>query len=251
MHDVWFAYAGRPVLRGFDLEVRSGEITALMGRNGAGKTTILKLMVGLLKPAHGRVVMAGLDTRRASLEQISKVAGYVPQQPDVLLFADSVQGEVDFTRRAHGLPPDGADLLARLGLTLYRWHDPRDLSVGERQRVALASVLAGDPDIVLLDEPTRGLDYLQKSVLAGILRGLRDEGRTVVLATHDVELAAHLADRVVLLGDGEVIDDGPARRVMSGSLVFSTQVSKLFGTPRLLTVDDVRAQFGAGAGHGG
>ncbi len=249
MHDVWFAYAGRPVLRGFDLEVWPGEITALMGRNGAGKTTILKLMVGLLKPAHGRVVTAGVDTRRASLEQISKVAGYVPQQPDVLLFADSVQGEVDFTRRAHGLPPDGADLLARLGLTLYRWHDPRDLSVGERQRVALASVLAGDPDIVLLDEPTRGLDYLQKSVLAGILRGLRDEGRTVVLATHDVELAAHLADRVVLLGDGEVIDDGPARRVMSGSLVFSTQVSKLFGTPRLLTADDVRAQFGAGAGR--
>ncbi len=247
MRDVWFAYGSRPVLRGLGLEVWPGQITALMGRNGVGKTTILKLMVGLLKPARGTVHTAGLDTRRTSLEQMAGVVGYVPQQPDVLLFADSVQGEVDFTRRTHGLPPDGADLLARLGLTRYKDADPRDLSVGERQRVALAAVLAGDPRILVLDEPTRGLDYLQKNVLVDILHSLRDEGRTVVLATHDVELAARLADRIVLLGDGEVIADGPAREVMSGSLVFSSQVNKLFRTPRLVTVEDVQKAL-AGAG---
>jgi energy-coupling factor transport system ATP-binding protein len=157
----------------------------------------------------------------------------------MLLFADTVQGEVDFTRRAHKLPPDRAGLLAHLGLTRYRECDPRDLSVGERQRVALAAVLAGDPQAVILDEPTRGLDYLQKEALVSLLRSLRNEGKAVVLATHDVELAAQVADRIVLLGEGEVVADGPAREVMSGSLVFSSQVSKLFRDPGLLTVEDL------------
>jgi energy-coupling factor transport system ATP-binding protein len=239
LQGVWFAYGGREVLRALDLQVRPGEITALMGRNGAGKTTILKLAVGLLKPGRGTVTTLGLDTRRASLEDISRLVGYVPQQPDVLLFADTVRGEVDFTRRSHGLAPDGAGLLARLGLTRYAASDPRDLSVGERQRVALAAVLSGEPAAIVLDEPTRGLDYLQKEALAAILRGLRGEGKAVLLATHDVELAAQLADRVVLLGDGGVVADGPAREVMSGSLVFSSQVNKLFRNPALVTVDDI------------
>jgi energy-coupling factor transport system ATP-binding protein len=130
-------------------------------------------------------------------------------------------------------------LLEGLGLTRYREHDPRDLSVGERQRVALAAVLAGEPRMLVLDEPTRGLDYLQKEALAEILRDLRDKGRTIVLATHDVELAAQIADRVVLLGDGEIIEDGPTREVMSGTVAFSTQVSKLFRDPRFVTVGDV------------
>ncbi len=240
LQNVWFSYGELEVFRGLDLELRAGEITALMGRNGAGKTTLLKLMVGLLKPARGRVLTLGVDTRQVSLDEMSKLVGYVPQQPDVLLFADTVQDEIDFTRRAHRLPPDGAELLSSLGLMRYRDNDPRDLSVGERQRVALAAVLAGNPQIVLLDEPTRGLDYGQKDALVKIVRGLRDEGRTVVLATHDVELAAQLADRVVLLGDGDVVADGPAREVMTGSLVFSSQVSKLFRNPALVTVEDVK-----------
>jgi energy-coupling factor transport system ATP-binding protein len=111
--------------------------------------------------------------------------------------------------------------------------------VGERQRVSLAAVLAGTPPVLVLDEPTRGLDYLQKDVLVGILRELRDKGHTIILATHDVELTAHLADRVILLGDGEVIADGPTREVMTDSLVFSSQISKLFHDPALLTVEDV------------
>jgi energy-coupling factor transport system ATP-binding protein len=245
IQDVWFAYAGREVLHGLTLELHSGEITAIMGRNGAGKTTILKLLTGLLKPSRGSVTTLGLDTRHASLDAISKLVGYVPQQPDLLLFADTVQAEVDFTRKTHGLPPDGADLLASLDLTRYRASDPRDLSVGERQRVALAAVLSGDPQALILDEPTRGLDYLQKDALAATLRRLRDEGRTIVLATHDVELAAHLADRVILLGDGEIIADGPAREVMTDSLTFSSQISKLFHDPALLTVEDVRRSLAA------
>lgn len=237
--NVWFGYGDRSVLRGLSLDFRAGEITALMGRNGAGKTTILKLILGLLKPGRGSVRTLGLDTRQASLDQIARSVGYVPQQPDVLLFADTVQAEVDFTRRSHRLPPDGVSLLESLGLAAHSESDPKDLSVGERQRVALAAVLAAEPQALVLDEPTRGLDYGQKERLVSILRGLRDQGRAVVLATHDVELAAQLADRVVLLGDGDVIADGPAREVMTGSLIFSSQVSKLFRDPSLVTVEDV------------
>ncbi len=245
LENVWFSYDGREVLRGLSMSIRQGEITALMGRNGAGKTTILKLIVGLLKPGRGSVHTLDKDTRHVSLDTLSKLVGYVPQQPDVLLFADTVQAELDFTRRSHGLPPDGAQLMQTLGLTPYRMADPRDLSVGERQRVAIAAVMAGDPPLLVLDEPTRGLDYLQKTALTHILRALRDEGKTAILATHDVELAARLADRVVLLGDGEVVADGPAREVMTGSLVFSSQVSKLFHDPALITVEDVENSLAA------
>lgn len=236
---VSFGYGERRVFRDFSLAFGGGEITALMGRNGSGKTTILRLVLGLLRPQSGRVLTLGLDTRETSLEEMARVVGYVPQQPDVLLFNDTVQQEIDFTRRAHGLAPDGVELLDRLGLTRYSEHDPRDLSVGERQRVALAAVLAGEPQMLALDEPTRGLDYLQKEALGKLLRGLRDEGKTIVLATHDVEFAAQIADRVVLLGEGGIVADGEAHEVMSGSLLFSTQVSKLFQGEGLLTVEDV------------
>lgn len=241
---VWFAYGAREALRGISLTARPGEVLALMGRNGAGKTTLLKLLVGLLKPGQGRVLVGRADTRRLALPEIVRRVGYVPQHPDVLLFADTVREELEFTRRNHGLPPAGPAvdaLLARLDLTAYLDRDPKTLSVGERQRVALAAVLAGEPGALLLDEPTRGMDYRQKAALVRLLRALVADGHTVVLATHDVELAAQVADRVVLLGDGQVAVEGPAREVMSGSLVFASQVSKLFRDPRLVVPADVRA----------
>ncbi len=241
LENVWYSYPGREVLHGFNLKIAAGRITAIMGRNGAGKSTILKLMLGLLKPSRGSVHTLGLDTWHTPLETVAGSVGYVPQQPDVLLFADSVGAEVLFTRRTHHLSAEMQPLLDGLGLAPYVNSDPLDLSVGERQRVALAAVLAAEPQALVLDEPTRGLDYEQKRVLVGILRKLRDEGRTVVIATHDVELAAHIADRVVLLGDGEVIAEGPTRQVMSGSLVFSSQVGKLFQEPEFITVEDVQA----------
>jgi energy-coupling factor transport system ATP-binding protein len=230
------------------LRVAAGEIVALMGRNGAGKTTLLKLLMGLLRPTEGRVLITGQDTRKTSLDTLARSVGYVPQRPDVLLFADTVQEEVDFTRRNHGLPGNGATaaLLASLGLAGMAGRDPKEMSVGERQRVALAAVLAAEPTVLLLDEPTRGLDYTQKTALAEVLRRLAAGGRAIVLATHDVELAAHVADRVVLLSGGQVVVEGPAREVMTDSLVFASQVSKLFRDPRLVTVEDVAALVQAG-----
>ncbi len=249
-----FSYNGHPALQDLSLDVRQGEFVALMGRNGAGKTTLLKQLVGLLRPDQGQVqIMApapgsAMDTRKAPVEEIIKYVGYVPQNPNALLFNDTVSQELDFTQRSHGLPLGGYDaLLATLGLTDYAGHYPRDLSVGERQRVALASILVAGPQVLLLDEPTRGLDYQQKDALVTFLQREKARGRTIIMATHDVELVATCADRVILLGDGQIVVDGPARQVMSESLVFASQINKLFRDPAVLTVEDALASYAMGA----
>jgi energy-coupling factor transporter ATP-binding protein EcfA2 len=248
-----FSYNGHPALQDLSLDIHQGEFVALMGRNGAGKTTLLKQLVGLLTPDQGQVQLAApesgkpIDTRKAPVEQIIKHVGYVPQNPNALLFNDTVSQELDFTRRGHGLPPGNYDaLLGALGLTEHAGHYPRDLSVGERQRVALASILVAEPQVLLLDEPTRGLDYQQKAALVAFLQHERARGRTIIMATHDVELVANCADRVILLGDGQIVVDGPARQVMSESLVFASQINKLFRDPTLLTVEDALDMYPAG-----
>jgi energy-coupling factor transporter ATP-binding protein EcfA2 len=246
---VSYSYGGRPALRGVNLSVRQGEFVALMGRNGSGKSTLLKQIVGLLKPDGGQMTVAGRDTRRTALEDVTRTVGYVPQHPGSLLFSETLAGELTFTQRGHGLPIDGdraRALLERLELGRMADRNPRDLSGGEQQRAALAAILIADPRVILLDEPTRGLDYIQKHALAALLSELKDEGRAIVMATHDVELAAACADRVILLAEGQVVVDGPAREVMTDSQVFSSQINKLFRDPKFLVVDDVLRALGEG-----
>ncbi|HSN74320.1 MAG TPA: energy-coupling factor transporter ATPase [Anaerolineae bacterium] len=246
---VSFSYGAHEALRNVSLALRPGEVVALMGRNGSGKSTLLKLLAGLSKPSRGSVRLAvtqqsSINTHSAALDEIVRVVGYVPQNPGALLFKDTVLEELAFTRQGHKLPPDPvADraLLARLGLAEQAERYPRDLSTGQRQRVALAAILVAEPQVLLLDEPTRGLDYAQKEALTAILRELRRQGRAILLATHDVELVASSADRVVLLGEGQVVVDGPTRQVMTGSLVFASQVNKLYRDPRYLVVEDALA----------
>jgi energy-coupling factor transport system ATP-binding protein len=241
--NVWHSYAGQnETLRGITLQAGPGEFIALMGRNGSGKTTLLKHLVGLLKPARGSIQILGMDPVRTPTETLTRRIAYLPQNPERLLFAESVADELAFSRRAHHLAPDSAAdqaLLARLGLDELQNRHPHDLSVGEKQRLALAAVLIPDPQILLLDEPTRGLDYVQKKQLTHILQRLRDEGKTIIMATHDVELAAAAADRVILMAQGQLVVDGPARRIMSESLLFASQINKLFRDSRYLTPDDV------------
>ncbi len=247
VRNLHYAYDGRAALRGVNLEVMPGEFIVLMGRNGSGKSTLLRQIVGLLKPGEGQVTVGGLDTRKVDVDAIIQTVGYVPQHPGSLLFSDTLVAELAFTRKGHRLPPDpdtDRRLLDRLGLGALAGRNPRDLSGGEQQRAALASILAGDPQIILLDEPTRGLDYAQKRSLADLLLALKAEGRTIIMATHDVELAAACADRVALMAEGQIIVDGPARQVMSDSQVFSSQINKLFRDPRYLVVADVVRALG-------
>ncbi len=245
VEDVWFAYEGQEALRGVSLTAHEGEFIALMGRNGSGKSTLFKIISGLLRPHRGTVSLAlpsGRWQSVRSLEDALPHVGFVTQDPARMLFQESVLDELRFTRRNHGLPEDPqADmaLLDWLGIAHLAHRDPRDLSGGERQRVAIAAVLVADPRVIVLDEPTRGLDYVQKMALARLLRDLTSSGRTVIMATHDVELVARAADRVILMAEGEVVVDGNTREVMTESLIFASQIAKLFRDPRLITVDDV------------
>jgi len=206
-------YNGVPAVRGLSLSVQRGQVTALMGRNGSGKTTLLKLVAGLLRPQRGTV---HADAR----------AAYVPQDADALLFAATVEDEL------RGQTPEVA---APFDAFLHRY--PRDLSSGERQQLAIA-VVAAQADLLLLDEPTRGLDPLVKKALSTFLRTRAATGAGIVIATHDVEWAARTADRVLLMAEGEIYADGPPGAVLSDSLVFATQISKLVAG-RWLLADEV------------
>jgi energy-coupling factor transport system ATP-binding protein len=242
VRDVEVGYNGRPVLRGVNLDVWPGEIVALMGRNGSGKTTLLKSIVGLLRPRRGRLEVAGEEVTNRDVAQVCRQVGYVPQDPNTLLFADTVLEEFGVTLRNHGLeasPPVAPQvLMERLGLADHEGAYPRDLSAGQRQRVALGAITVTRPGGLLLDEPTRGLDYGAKRALVHLLRGWRDEGMAILLVTHDVELAAAAADRVVLLSQGEIIASGDPAQVLGASPLFAPQVARLFPGTGWLTLDD-------------
>jgi energy-coupling factor transport system ATP-binding protein len=233
-------------LAGVDLEGGPGEVVALMGRNGAGKSTLRSSLVGQVRPEHGTVRIGDLDPTEAKPAQIVRAVGLVPQDPSLLLYADSVADECAAADTDFGLPPGStAAVLDRILPGLDADQHPRDLSEGQRLSLALALILASDPSVVLLDEPTRGLDYAAKRRLVDLLRELSAAGRAVVLATHDVELAAEVSSRVVVLADGEVVADGPVRQVLSGSPAFAPQVAKILHPVRLLTVDEVVEAAGA------
>ncbi|WP_208026784.1 ABC transporter ATP-binding protein [Rhabdothermincola sediminis] len=240
------AYGALPALRGVDLDLRRGEVVALMGRNGAGKSTLLAHLAGLRAPLGGQVRIGGQAPHRLPGVQVLRLAGLVPQDPGLLLFHDSVAAECRTADRDLRLAGGTtARLLERLLPGIDPAAHPRDLSEGQRLAVAMAVVLAAQPALVLLDEPTRGLDYAAKHRLVGVLRELAAGGRSVVLATHDVEVAAQVADRVVVLAAGEVVADGPAREVVVHSPVFAPQVAKVLAPASWLTVDEVNAALAA------
>src|SRR5690606_38169528 len=173
--------------------------------------------------------------------------GLVPQEPRDLLYADTVAAECAAADRDAEAPPGTCRaLLTELLPAVADDTHPRDLSEGQRLTLALAVVLTARPPLLLLDEPTRGLDYAAKARLVTILRGLAGEGHAIVMATHDVELAAELADRVVLIAEGEVIADGPAAEVVTASPSFAPQVAKILAPQRWLTVGQVREALAAG-----
>ncbi len=225
--------AGRPVLEGVDLAGAAGQTVVLVGPNGGGKTTLLRLLAGLLRP------LAGSCRRRPG-----RVA-YLPQNPTALLHRPTLLSEVRLTLDRAGEREAPAVILDRLGLLGAAGRYPRDLSTGERQRAALAAVLPGAPALVLLDEPTRGMDGAARAALRGLLGDLRAGGAAIVLATHDVDLAAEVGDRVVLVGGGRAAELGPPDAALSGSSELATQVGRLYpGGP--VTVDGVLARLAAG-----
>ncbi|MFF0275175.1 ABC transporter ATP-binding protein [Streptomyces sp. NPDC094447] len=227
-------------LRAVDLRVRAGETIALMGRNGAGKSTLLSTLVGMIAPTSGSVLVGGRTPHGTSPRELIRQVGLVPQEPRDLLYADTVGAECAAADGDAGAAPGTCRaLVSELLPGVADGTHPRDLSEGQRLALALAVVLTGRPPLLLLDEPTRGLDYAAKARLVTHLRALAADGHAIVLATHDVELAAELAHRVVIIADGEVVADGPTAEVVVSSPAFSPQVAKILAPQPWLTVEQV------------
>lgn len=244
VESVQFAYNGHLTLKNVDLTVRAGEAVALVGRNGAGKSTLLKCVVGLLRARGGNIRIAGRSVGGRSVADICRDVAYLPQNPDDLLFAETVIDELRVTLANHRLERSAAEIdefLRRLGLAEVGGAYPRDLSVGQRQRVALGAVTVTHPPLLLLDEPTRGLDPALKGELVELWKRWLSEGAGILLVTHDVELAAKVADRTVMMSQGQVIASGATRDVLGSAPNFSPQISRLFPGKGLLTPGDALA----------
>lgn len=219
-------------LRNISMEVYEGEFIAIMGRNASGKSTLVKHFNGLLKATKGTVIVDGVNVKETSCAELARGIGYVFQNPNDHLFADSVEQELVFTLSNLGfkkeeMEPMIEQVLERFNLTQYRYQYPRSLSGGEKQRVALASILVARPRIIILDEPTRGMEYKLKAALMRFLDEYRKEGRVVILVTQDVETVAEYGDRVILLSEGRIVVDGTKREVLSQALLFSPQINRL------------------------
>jgi energy-coupling factor transporter ATP-binding protein EcfA2 len=244
-------YGPVTALRDIDLEFRAGEIVAVMGRNGAGKSTLLSHLVGLRAPVSGEVRVQGREPHRLSARDVVRSAGLVPQDCGVLLYHDTVAAECVAADRDGDLAPGTTRaVLDRIVPDVEARMHPRDLSEGQRLGLALAIVLASEPPLVLLDEPTRGLDYAAKRRLIVVLGELAADGRAVVIATHDVEVVASVADRCIVLAEGEVVADGAARDVVVHSPVFAPQIAKVLAPEPWLTVDEVALALAAAGAAG-
>ncbi|MFY1704887.1 ABC transporter ATP-binding protein [Micromonospora sp. WMMA1923] len=242
-------YPGTVAVAGVDLDLHPGRIVALMGRNGSGKSSLLWAVQGSGPRQGGTVTVVGpqgaVDPKALPPGRARRQVGLVPQTPGDLLYLETVDAECGQADRETGTPSGSCrTLLDQLAPGLPGDRHPRDLSEGQRLALALAVQLTAAPPVVLLDEPTRGLDYRAKRQFAAIVRRLAADGRAVVVATHDVELVASLADRVVVLAEGEIVADGSTAEVMLASPAFAPQVAKVLAPAPWLTVDQVTAALG-------
>jgi len=223
VEDVYFTYPnGVEALKGVSLKIREGEFVAIMGQNGAGKTTLVKHFNGLLKPTKGKVLVDGVDTQKVSVATLSRKVGFVFQNPDHQLFCETVEDEISFALRNFGYDEKTIEervnwALNLLDLSQYRKVSPFMLSGGERKRVALASVLAWKPEIVILDEPTIGQDNQQKERLREFIVQLNRQEKTVIIVTHDIEFVTECKPRIVLMAQGKILAEGEAKEVLTNS----------------------------------
>jgi len=236
------AYADQVAVAGADLDLAPGTITALMGRNGSGKSSLLWALTGVGPCQGGTWSVAGTPLQRAGVETIRRHLRLVPQTASDLLYLDSVGQECVQADAQNGRPAGTCRaMLDQLTPDVPDSSHPRDLSQGQQLALALAVQLCGQPSVLLLDEPTRGLDYPAKAALGRMLRRLAEQGRAIGVVTHDVEFAAQVADRAVVMATGEVIQAGPVADVLATSATFAPQVAKIMAPQPWLTVAQVAA----------
>jgi len=222
VEDVWFRYEGADfwALKGVSLTIKRGELLAIIGQNGGGKTTLAKNLNGLLKPTKGRVLVDGLDTKTIPTHEIVKRVGYVFQNPSHQIFESTVWKEVAYGPINLGLSPEEVKqrvewALSEVGLQGYEQYNPYDLDYGKMKLLTVASVLAMKPQVLILDEPTTGQDHAGRHLLSNLSKRLNREGFTVVIITHDMRFVAETVNRVVLVSNGEILMDGSTREVLN------------------------------------
>ena len=256
VRNLWHQYKGGIVaVKNVNLDVYPGEFLAIIGQNGSGKTTLVKHFNGLLKPTKGFVLVKGYDTRPMHVSELSKHVGYIYQNPDDQLFAESVEDEIAFGPRNLGWSEEEVkksveEIIKRLHLENIRKNHPLSLGLGDRHRVAVASVLSMKPDIIILDEPTTGQDFRGSREIVSLINDLKKEGKTVIMITHDMFLVADYAERVVVLSKGQILMDGTPAEIFSRPDILEKtylsppQITKLaqkltdYGFPREITTID-------------
>jgi energy-coupling factor transport system ATP-binding protein len=237
------SYDNKIALNNLSSTIFAGEIVAVMGRNGAGKSSLLKAIAGVSRPQAGTVRLLEIDPFELHGKKRRERVGFIPQEPSDLLYGQSVRIECEQADRDNELPAGTTQaVLAQLvpGISLNT--HPRDLSEGQRLGLALSVVLSSNPAVLILDEPTRGLDYEAKNELTRMLITFASTfGKAVLLATHDVELVAELANRVIFVADGDIVADGSTLDVLLSSPAFAPQVAKVMSPQPWLSVKDVVA----------
>ncbi|RLE89140.1 MAG: ABC transporter ATP-binding protein [Thermoprotei archaeon] len=263
VRDLWFEYPGRVVaLRGINLKIHRGEFLGIIGHNGSGKTTLVKHFNGLLKPTKGLVLVDGIDTRKLSVAQLSRKVGYVFQNPDHQIFAPTILEEVGFGLKNSGVPESEIIERVKEALQIVDLNKPLDasphfLSVGEKHRLAIASVLVTRPEVIILDEPTTGLDFKHCIQLMSIVKKLNERGHTIILVTHDMYLIAEFTRRVIVLREGRIVADGSTKSIMSNielleeNFLYPPQVTLLaraiskYGIPpNIVTTEEFVTSYG-------
>jgi energy-coupling factor transport system ATP-binding protein len=212
--------SGVEALRGIDVAIHAQEFVAIMGQNGSGKTTFVKHLNGLLKPTKGKVYVKGENSTKKRVSELARDVGYVFQNPDHQIFCETVEAEVSFGPNNLGLEEAHVkrrvqEALAAVGLLEYRDVNPKQLSKGQRQRLAVASVLSMNPSILIVDEPTTGQDYRDSIEMLNLVKRLNDDGCTILFITHDMQLIAKYAQRVIVFHDGKILLHKSTREAFS------------------------------------
>lgn len=245
---------GEKVLKGIDLTIKAGEFVAILGQNGSGKTTLIKHFNGLLKPTKGNVLISGINTRRRKVSDLAKEVGFVFQNPDCQIFENTIFDEVAFAPRNLGLSEKEVskrvyDALTAVQLTAYEKDDPFALTKGEKQKLAIASVLASSPQVLILDEPTTGLDYDEITSIMNLLVELNNQGHTIVIITHAIWVAVEYAHRIIVLKEGEILLDGIPRMVFKEEELLKrshllvpeiVSLSNMLGYMTLLSIEEFK-----------
>ena len=241
LKNVSVAYDSNIALNEVNINFEKNKFYTILGENGAGKSTLLKSIVKLV-PYKGSITYIGRSLQKINSYDIAKVIGYVSQNPNDYISKDTVYEEIKFTLDNFKIDDSSRieSILKDFKIYQYKDKNPRDLSGGEKQRLAIASVLVMSPEILLLDEPTRGLDYSNKKELGHMLRKFVDSGRTLIMITHDIDFAADFSDDILLLINGELVQHGSKREVLKEGMYYTSTVHKLAGYRDVYTLDELK-----------